>query len=86
MRLIEELHKAADPRKVIWYVDDKGNSGKTYLTKYLLTEGHTMRYENGKSADVKYAYQGQDTVVFDLSRSQETHVNYEVIERYDLIG
>ena len=39
-----------------------------------------MRYENGKSADVKFAYKGQKVCVFDLSRSQETHVNYEVIE------
>lgn len=62
LRLIEELHKKPDPRKVIWYVDDVGNSGKTFLTKYLLTEGNCMRYENGKSADVKYAYQGQEIV------------------------
>ena len=61
---------------MIWYVDDVGNSGKTYL----VTEGKCMRYENGKSADVKYAYNGQETVIFDLSHSQETHVNYEVIE------
>ena len=80
LRLIEELQKPADPRKVIWYVDDVGNSGKTFLTKYLLTEGKCMRYENGKSADVKFAYNGQEIIVFDLSRSQETHVNYEVIE------
>ena len=39
-----------------------------------------MRFENAKSADVKYALTGQRIVVFDLSRSQETHVNYEVIE------
>ncbi|KAI0232162.1 hypothetical protein LSAT2_017480, partial [Lamellibrachia satsuma] len=78
LKLVEELQKKADDRKVIWYVDDAGNSGKTYLTKYL---GKCMRFENGKNAGVKYAYNGQDIVVFDLSRSQETHVNYEVIEK-----
>ena len=33
-------------------------------------------------ADVKYAYQGQHIVLWDLSisRSQQEHINYEVIE------
>ena len=80
LKLIEYLQKDPDDRKVLWYVDEKGNSGKTFITKYLLTEGDTLRYENGKSADVKYALNGEKIVVFDLSRSQESHVNYEVIE------
>ena len=75
LKLVEELQKDPDPRKIVWYVDDVGNAGKTFLTKYLLTQGDCMRYENGKSADVKFAYKGQK-----VSRSQETHVNYEVIE------
>ena len=40
LRLIEELHKPADPRKVIWYVDDQGNSGKTYLKISIPGTGH----------------------------------------------
>ena len=78
--MLEYIEKSPDARKVVWFVDEKGNSGKTYITKYLLTEGDALRFENAKSADVKYAYNGEKTVVFDLSRSQETHVNYEVIE------
>ncbi|KAI0238252.1 Para-Rep C1, partial [Lamellibrachia satsuma] len=80
LKLIEYMQKDPDARKILWYVDEKGNSGKTYVTKWLLTEGDTFRFENGKSADVKFAYEGQKNVVFDLSRSQESHVNYEVIE------
>ena len=80
LKLIEYLNKTPDDRKVLWYVDEKGNSGKTFITKYLLTQGDTLRYENGKSADVKYALEGQRNVIFDLSRSQESHVNYEVID------
>ena len=78
--MLEETLNEPDPRKIIWYVDEKGNSGKTFVTKYLLTEGDTMRFENGKSADIKHAYNGQKNVIFDLSRSQESHCNYEVIE------
>ena len=80
LKLVEYLEKQPDDRKVVWYVDEKGNNGKTFITKYLLTEGETLRFENTKSADVKYALQGQRVIVFDLSRSQESHVNYEVIE------
>jgi hypothetical protein len=40
----------------------------------------TIRFENGKSTDIKHAFKGQKVCIFDLSRSQETHVNYEVIE------
>ncbi len=39
-----------------------------------------MRFENGKSADINYGYTGQRCVIFDLSRSQMDHINYEIIE------
>ena len=39
-----------------------------------------IRFTNTKSADVKYAYNGQRIVFFDYSRSKESHINYEVIE------
>ena len=33
-----------------------------------------------KSADIKYAYEGERVVLFDLTRSQQEHFNYEVME------
>ena len=38
LKLLEYVQKDPDARKVVWFVDEKGNSGKTYVTKYLLTE------------------------------------------------
>ena len=35
LKLIE-LAKPTNPKKVVWYVDETGNSGKTFLIKYLL--------------------------------------------------
>lgn len=55
LKLIAELDKEPDNRKIIWYVDERENSGKTYLTKYLVTQGDTVRLENGKSADINPA-------------------------------
>ena len=75
-----ETEGKPDERKVMWYTDECGNSGKTYLTKYLLTQGDCARFENGRSADIKYAYNGERVCIFDYSRSHEDHINYEVIE------
>ena len=35
---------------------------------------------NGKSADVKYGYNGQEYVIFDLTRDSQERINWEVIE------
>ncbi len=71
--------EAIHDREVMWITDIDGGQGKTFLSKYLITQG-AIRFENGKSADIKYAYQGQETVIFDYSRSCMDRVNYEVIE------
>lgn len=78
--LTEEMNKTPDPRKIIWYNDPEGNTGKTFIAKLLCLKHSAIRFENAKSADIKYAYRGQNIVVFDLSRSQEAHFNYEVLE------
>lgn len=80
--LVLELTGSVNNRSVIWIVDPEGNRGKTWLSKYLAVKHphDVIRLENGKSADLKYAYTGQKICIFDLSRSQEDHINYEVIE------
>lgn len=79
--LLQDLECDPDDRIIIWYVDKEGNSGKTWLSRYLLLErSDVIRFENGRSADVKFAYRGQRIVIFDYSRSVEGHLNYEVIE------
>ena len=45
-----------DPRKIVWYVDEKGNTGKTYLSKYMITCRGAVRFENGRSQDIKFVY------------------------------
>lgn len=67
-------------REILFVVDEVGNSGKTYLSKYLVATKEAIRFENGKSADIKYIYEGETIVIFDFCRSQSDHINYEVIE------
>lgn len=77
--LLDELERELSDRKIIWYNDPVGNSGKTYLSRYLQTL-NGIRFENGRSLDLKFMYNGQGIVIFDLTRSQEQHINYEVME------
>jgi hypothetical protein len=42
-------------RKITWIVDEEGDKGNTSLNKYLTCTTNTIRLENGKCADIKYA-------------------------------
>ena len=56
--------------------------GKTWFTKYMVFHypKQVIKFTNAKSNDTKYAWGGQKIVFFDYSRSQEGHINYEVLE------
>ncbi len=68
------------PRRVYWIWDKTGNKGKSFLATYCSTTLDCIIFENGKSADLKYAYNGQRVVIFDFSRMQEEQVNYQCME------
>lgn len=78
--LLNECLGHPSPRSVIWYTDGVGNSGKTWMSRYLMALHGALRLENGRSADLKHAYTGQRIVIFDFSRTQQEHINYETIE------
>lgn len=80
-RLLEELQQKPDPRKVIWYVDTQGNTGKSTM-KSLLVRQHNAYYATGKCQDMYYAYNKQPIVIFDIPRTHEGHVNYTAIEDF----
>lgn len=70
-----------DNRKILWVIDEKGNNGKTFLASYLADKYGARIFENGRSADIKYMWNGEDIIIFDLVRSSQDHINYEVIEQ-----
>lgn len=69
-------------RTVDWYVDYKGNQGKTWLAKYLIAKYNAMYVQGGKMNDIAYAYQYHPVVVFDFTRDKQDIVNYSVIESF----
>jgi len=79
-KLIMDLSKPADDRKVIWYIDLHGGTGKSKVCDYLHLFHNAELMENGRTADLAHAWQCKPICLFDLSRSTQEHVNYGAIE------
>ncbi len=71
-----------DNRTILWVVDPKGNTGKSYLSRWLTAIHGAFVITSGKTADIAYAYNYEEIVVFDFSRQKEDFVNYSVIEDF----
>lgn len=82
LNLAMACEEPIDDRKVKWYIDFKGNTGKTFMADYLVTMKNAVKFENGKTADIAFAYKDQRIVIFDFSRSQENFINYGVLESF----
>lgn len=80
--LVDRTDGEVNPRKVYWYVDSKGNNGKSYIADYLRVMKGAIKFENGKSSDIAYIYKNERIVIFDLSRTQEQYFNYGIIENF----
>lgn len=78
---IDKLENQND-REVLWIVDYTGNSGKTWLGKWLVAMKGAFYTTAGKKADVMHAWQRQEYVVLDLSRQKSEFMNYEMIEEF----
>lgn len=75
------LNSPADPRKVHWYFDPTGCTGKSYFGLHF---GNGVGYvvTGGKHADIFYAYNYEPIVFFDWPRSHEEAFPYGVVESF----
>lgn len=73
-----------DPRKVRWYFDQVGGSGKSTfgLGVRLRDGGRPFICTGGKHSDIYYAYGRQSAVIFDWPRSNEESFPYAVAEAF----
>lgn len=79
--LLSELLLEPDDRKIVWYVDKEGGKGKTQFCKYMAIKHKAFVFNNGKFADIAYAMKEDCKIVlFNFSRTQEDHINYNAIE------
>lgn len=67
-------------RGILWICDTVGNTGKTWLAKYLQYHLDCIIMENGGKKDLAHAYDGSPVVVFDYTRSVQEQINYGFIE------
>lgn len=81
--VIEMLDDPQGPhdRQILWVYDAFGNSGKTYMAKYLRQERGAFYCNGGKGVDICYAYENEPIVIFDYVRDHKEFVNYGVIEQ-----
>jgi len=71
-----------DDRHIYVVYDKKGGKGKTFISKYLYTNYGAYYISPSKSADLLYAYNGQDYIIYDIPRScDEDYVNWGAIEK-----
>jgi len=83
--LVEELAGVPDPRKIVWYYDADGGSGKTAIARHLLGLHPGVLYLAGGSykdachACVK-ARQDPRIVLVNLPRTTEGKVSYATFE------
>ena len=73
--LLSYVNAPVHPRQVLWYVDEAGNQGKSWMASYLSTIGAFI-VTNGKIADIAHAYNNEKIVIFDLSRTQVDKIDH----------
>lgn len=79
------LENQPHPRKIKFYVDEKGGHGKSWFVRYFYCEHvtETLVLSNGKHDRLYHCYSGQKYVLFDFTRStdpENDHLPYAVIE------
>lgn len=81
-KLLSILSEAPDDRKIYWYYDRVGGSGKSTFTKYLIKNCSAVCISTTAKERVIRAYQGEPVVVMDITRQEGTQAttNYSILE------
>lgn len=82
-QLATELAQPADDRRILFYVDPIGGSGKSWFIKYWYTShsDSTQRLSIGKRDDLAYAIdESKQYFFFDIPRSQSEFLQYSILE------
>lgn len=85
-KILNLIKKDPDPRKIHWFWEPKGGTGKSVLTKHICMNNNALAV-SGKASDIKYAVaqwiaiHGEvDVVIIDLPRTNERYVSYQAME------
>lgn len=83
--LLEEIRQEPDERRITWYSDEQGGSGKTAFCKFALsTVPRCLFFSGGNFRDISHVVCKSKfdprVVVLNLPRSSEGKVSYAAIE------
>lgn len=80
MELTTYLTEQPDTRKIRWYVDEKGGSGKSTFTRSHLDDAYVIT--GGTYQNIYYGYNYESIVIFDITREVEERTPYGVMEAF----
>lgn len=82
--ILKELENIADKRKIKWVFDEEGNSGKSFLARYLMLKEDVYYITGGKQQDILYGYENQSVIIYDLARTYADNLEhiYTTIENF----
>lgn len=88
-QIINITNEEPDERKIYWFYDEAGNTGKTSLAKHLcLAKPNQVLFVGGKGSDIKYGVKSfleneeneLNICIFHFTRSVENFISYEALE------
>lgn len=79
-KIEDECLTEPDDRHIHWFINPRGNIGKTVFAKYMAVRHGATVLTNGKTADLAYICDSPTIVIFNLARSAEDHFNYQALE------
>lgn len=83
--ILDIVSGSVDPRKIYWYWESTGGTGKSALCKHICMN-HQALCVGGKGPDIKYAVvsyleeRDLDIVIYDIPRNIGNNVSYSSIE------
>lgn len=87
--ILDKLNGPINNREITWIIDEKGNSGKSFLAKYIyLKNRNECIITNGKATDTFNQILGHiqankeiKTCIIDIPRCMNSYVSYQSIEK-----
>ena len=80
-KCIKQLDEQSE-REILFVVDTTGNTGKTFLAKYLYCNREAYYTNSTVYVDVIYGYNNEPLVIFDLVRDKIDFLNYGLLESF----
>lgn len=84
--VVDIVNGPVDRRKVYWFWEPTGNKGKSALAKHLVLQKKALWCPGGKGTDIAYTIASVPpeeihAVLFDLPRTSEGFVSFNIIEQ-----